>query len=157
MKKIIVLIASGFGLGLSPWASGTVGSLPGLVIVLLVAPLSLPWQTLLAVGLALAAIPVCSVAENYYGKKDDHRIVADEYMTFPICVLGLPWLAHPWLLGVAFVTNRILDIVKPPPARQAQALPGGFGIVLDDVASSLYALALNHVIWLVAKLMFRYS
>jgi len=48
---------------------------------------------------------------------------------------------------VAFVVNRLMDIVKIPPARQAQFLYGGWGIVLDDVISSLYALALNHVIF----------
>jgi phosphatidylglycerophosphatase A len=156
MRKVIVLFASGLGLGLSPLASGTAGSLLGVMIVLAAASLALPWQIVLAVGLVIVAIPVCDVAEKYYGKKDDGRIVADEYLTFPLCILGLPWPEHPWLLAVAFVTNRLMDIVKPPPARQAQVLRGGYGIVLDDVASSLYALLLNHIIWLVVKLMFRY-
>jgi phosphatidylglycerophosphatase A len=117
--------------------------------------LALAWQIALAVVLALIAVPICGVAEEYSARKDDGRIVADEYLTFPLCVLGLPWPAHPWLLAVAFVTNRLLDIVKPPPARQAQALHGGLGIVLDDTVSSLYALALNHIIWLVAKMCLR--
>ena len=145
--KLIRLFATGFGLGYSPIASGTTGSLPGLLIVAAMAPLTLPMQAALAVVLAIVAIPLCSSAENIFGKKDDGRIVADEYLTFPLCTLGLPWVATPWLLGLAFVTNRIMDIIKPPPARQAQNLQGGLGIVLDDVASSLYALALNHAAW----------
>lgn len=156
MRNLAVLLASGFGLGWSPWAPGTVGTILGVVIVLAMAPLALAWQIVVAVGLSIAAIPLCSVAEDFYGVKDDRRIVADEFMTFPICVLGLPVTRHLWLLALAFVTNRIMDIIKPPPARQAQAIHGGGGIVIDDVVSSLYALALNHVIWLIAKLMFRY-
>jgi phosphatidylglycerophosphatase A len=93
------------------------------------------------------AIPVAGVAEKHYGKKDDGRIVVDEYLTFPICMLGLPWLAHPSLLAVGFVVNRVMDIVKIPPARQSQRLPGGWGIVVDDAIACLYALALNHLFY----------
>ena len=153
MKRLIVLVATGFGLGYSPVASGTVGSLLGVLIVLALAPLPLGIQIAVAAALSLAAIPITDLAEKHFGKKDDGRIVADEYLTFPLCTLGLPWLSHPWLLAVAFVVNRVLDIVKPPPARQAQALRGGWGITVDDIVSSLYALALNHVIWLVVSRM----
>ena len=153
MRRLAVLLATGFGLGLSPVASGTVGCLLGVGIAAVLLPLSLLAQIGLAVVLTLAAIPICDVAEKHFGKKDDGRIVADEYLTFPICVLGLPWVDHPWLLAVAFVVNRVLDILKPAPARQAQALKGGLGIVMDDAISSLYALAINHAVWLIARCM----
>lgn len=146
-KRIILLLATGFGLGLSPVASGTVGALLGVVIVIAIAPLDLAWQAVLSAGIALIAVPICGEAEKYFGKKDDRRIVADEYLTFPLCILGLPYLENLWLLSVAFLMNRLFDIIKPPPARQAQKLRGGFGIVTDDVVSCLYALALNHAIW----------
>ncbi|MDA0990480.1 MAG: phosphatidylglycerophosphatase A [Verrucomicrobia bacterium] len=145
--KPLVLLANGFGLGLSPVASGTVGSIPGLLIVLALSPVPLAGQIAIAVCLAMLAIPICSAGERHYGQKDDGRIVADEYLTFPLCTLGLPVIANPWLLVFAFCSNRALDIVKPPPAQQAQSLKGGVGIVLDDVASSLYALAANHLAW----------
>ncbi len=105
--------------------------------------------------MVLAAIPICGQAEKYFGRKDDCRIVADEYLTFPLCVLWLPWVEHPWLLAVAFVVNRVFDVTKPPPARQAQKLGGGLGVVIDDVISSLYALAVNHAIWWVIKCLSR--
>ena len=146
MKKLILLMATGFGLGYSPVASGTVGTLWGVGIVVAMAPLALPWQGALAVVMALVSIPICGVAEEHFSAKDDGRIVADEYLTFPLCTLGLPWVDHPWLLVVAFLTHRILDILKPPPARQAQNLKGGLGVALDDIVSSLYALGLNHAI-----------
>lgn len=151
ITRIVVLLASGFGLGHSPIASGTVGSLLGVVIVLAMGggheAEFTAWRVLLSVVLALVAIPICDVGEDHYGRKDDGRIVADEYLTFPICMLGLPWRANPWLLLVAFVTHRLCDILKPPPARQSQALRGGIGIVTDDIVASLYALLINHVVF----------
>ena len=146
-KRIAVLFATGFGLGLSPFASGTAGTLLGIPIVFAMAGLAPVWQAVLAVAMIGIAVPICHAAEAVYGKKDDGRIVADEYLTFPLCVLWLPWPEHLWLLGLAFVTHRVLDIIKPPPARQSQVITGGVGIVIDDVISSIYALALNHAIW----------
>ncbi len=150
MRKIVLLFANGFGLGFSPVASGTVGSLPGVAIVigLGLARITWEWQAVIAVMLALMAIPICDVGEKYYGTKDDGRIVADEYLTFPICMVGLPWMEHPWLLAVGFVVNRVLDIIKPPPAWQVQRLPGGLGIALDDTISSSYSLGVNHLIFM---------
>ncbi len=145
--KAVLFLASGFGLGLSPVASGTVGSLPGFIILFAMGSLHIGWQIAICIALTVIAMPICGMAEDVYGKKDDGRIVADEYLIFPICMLGLPWASHLWLLGVGFVVNRLLDIVKPPPARQAQDLVGGVGIVMDDVISSLYALGINHAVW----------
>ncbi|MBT3194200.1 MAG: phosphatidylglycerophosphatase A [Verrucomicrobia bacterium] len=150
MKKLAVLLANGFGLGLSPIASGTVGTLLALPIVWLFCQLlevsgGVVWQCVIALGLSLLAIPICSVAEKHYGTKDDGRIVADEYLTFPICMIGLPW--NPWVLLVAFLSCRFFDIVKPPPANQLQRIRGGFGIVVDDVMASLYSLAFNYLVF----------
>ena len=76
--------------------------------------------------------------------------MADEYLTFPLAVIGLPLHEAPLLLVVAFITARFCDIVKPWPARGIQALPGGYGVVLDDVIASLYALGLNWLFFLFA-------
>ena len=150
MQRVLTWIADGFGLGRSPIASGTVGSLPGPALVaamaLIPGPHQLLWQCAVAAVLTVIAVPLCDVAENVYGRKDDGRVVADEYLTFPICMLGIPWLLHPWLLAVGFVVMRLMDIVKPPPARRSQALTGGLGIVVDDLIAALYALAINHII-----------
>ncbi|MBL7115347.1 MAG: phosphatidylglycerophosphatase A [Kiritimatiellae bacterium] len=151
-NKLVVAAATGFGLGYSPIASGTVGSLWGFVLLVLMLPLEqLPggivWQCMVAAVLALVAIPVCGIAEKHFGKKDDGRIVADEYLTFPICMLGIPWMACPWMLLIGFLTARVFDIVKPPPARQSQSIGGGLGIVIDDVLACLYALGLNHLLY----------
>jgi phosphatidylglycerophosphatase A len=149
MKKIdsfCLFVATGFGTGYSPWASGTVGTLPGVAIAFLLVPLSLPSQLLIVLAMIVGSVPICDRAERLLGTKDDGRIVADEMVTFPLCMLGLT-AAPLWMWAVAFLTHRVLDILKPAPARKIQELKGGLGIVADDVVSSLYCLGLNHLIF----------
>jgi phosphatidylglycerophosphatase A len=145
----VIWLATGFGLGYAPVASGTFGSLPGVALAVGLAMGGMGWLAQLAVCLVLAAVavPICTAAERQFGEKDDGRIVADEYLTFPLCLVGIPWLAHPWFLAVAFVVNRVMDIVKPPPARGIQDLPEGWGVLLDDFVAFLYALAVNHALY----------
>ena len=88
--RLVLALATGFGLGYAPVASGTIGSLPGVVLAVGLAYLPLWIQVAAAVLLASLAIPICTAAERHFGHKDDGRIVADEYMTFPLCVIGLP-------------------------------------------------------------------
>ena len=151
-EKLLVFLATGFGLGLSPVAPGTAGTIPG-VLIACVINYNLPqwWlQAVIAAALAVIAIPICTAGEKHFAVKDPHPVVADEYLTFPLCMIGLP--PEPWVLAVAFVTHRAMDIVKPFPARQLQRLPGGLGIAIDDVFSSLYSLAVNWVVyWIVMK------
>ena len=147
-RKISVFVATGFGLGLiTPIAPGTVGSLPGVLLALWTTQQHIPLQILFGIGMTLLAIPFCDVAERVLNKKDDGRICADEWMLFPLCVIGLPLLQHLWLVPVCFVVARVCDIIKPPPARQLQELHGGVGIVIDDFFASLYALGVNHAIY----------
>ena len=148
-------LATGCGMGFCPIAPGTAGTLWGIPLVLLTrwafAGVGLTGTTALVVEILLCllwvgiAVPICQGGENYFRKKDDGRICADEYLTFPIVLLGLP--ATPLTLFVAFLTHRFFDILKPPPARGLQRIQGGAGIVIDDVFSSLYALAANHLLW----------
>lgn len=150
MKKFWVWVASGFGLGYSPVASGTTGSLPGVALAWVInASLSWTWQVPIALALTALAVPLCGVAEKFYGTKDDGRIVADEWMLFPLCVIGLP--AHPLMFAVAFVFARLFDIVKLWPAHGLQRLTGGLGIVIDDFFAMLYALAANHGAYLALR------
>jgi phosphatidylglycerophosphatase A len=155
IRKGSILLATGFGLGLSPFASGTVGTVLGVALVVGLGLESLISQIALAVLCVILAVPICDVAEKHFGTKDDGRVVADEYLTFPLCVIGLPWQGAPYLLVMAFLTHRVLDIIKPPPANGLQRIHGGVGITIDDVISSLYALALNHAIywWGIAPLL----
>lgn len=146
MKKLTLIIATGFGLGLSPIASGTAGSILGIAIVyaISIAGCSVLIHSLICLALIIICVPVCDIAEDHFGRIDDGRIVADEYLTFPICMIGLPFNWTTVL--ICFLSARFFDIIKLPPARQFEKLHGGFGITMDDVAASIYSLAANHLI-----------
>lgn len=148
-KNLVLAAATGFGLGFSPFASGTTGALLGLPLMLALAPIWATGRIMAQTGaclvLAAGAVGLCDLAEKHLPRKDDPRIVADEYLTFPIGLIGLP-LCLPALL-LAFITNRIGDILKPFPAWRAQKLPGGLGIVADDFISAGYSLVINHLLF----------
>lgn len=143
--RINLLLATGFGLGLAaPFAPGTFGSIPGVVLAYFVCSLDVWAQIAVCALLAAAAVPVCGAAENRLGVKDDGRISADEWMLFPIALIGIPLHSLPWWsMAVFFCVVRALDIIKPPPARGLQTLRGGWGIVADDLAANIYSLAVN--------------
>lgn len=147
--KFTLFMATGCGISLFvPFAPGTFGSLPGVALAYAVALLPVWAQIPASLALTLLAIPVCGRAEAILGIRDDGRISADEWMLFPIAVVGLPLLSLPWwAMAVFFGVVRLIDIIKPPPAKRLQSLPGGRGIVVDDLIANLYALAVNWIIF----------
>ena len=142
-EKLITFLATGFGSGLVPFAPGTAGTLIGVLICLIFMPL--PWIGRLVAVLALLAFSfyVADRAENIYKKKDDQRIVIDEIIGFQITMI--PVAINVPGICAGFVLFRIFDILKPFPIRNLQRLPGGWGIVVDDVVAGIYAGA---VMWL---------
>ena len=178
--KCAVLVATGFGIGRIPFAPGTFGALLGIPLALAVTSLHghLWTQIAIVAALTLIAVPICDAAEQIFGVKDDDRIVADEFMLFPICFVGTNSLiavegrepASVWemLMGggldaktavvfivFVFVISRICDILKPAPAHQIQAVKGGLGVVLDDFFASLYTWILVWGLkdWAIPKIM----
>ena len=152
MKKFYVFVASGFGLGLvAPFAPGTFGSLPGVALAYATTALPLGLQIPVCTALALLAIPFCDAADRELGIRDDGRITADEWMLYPIALIGIPLATLPWWsMLVFFVVVRAVDIVKPWPAHGLQSIPGGRGIVIDDFVANLYSLAVNWlIVWAV--------
>jgi len=136
-EKLIKLLATGFGAGLAPVAPGTTGTLVGVLICLICWPL--PWllRLLIVIFLLVLAIYIAERAEQIYRKKDDQRIVIDEIAGFQVTMLPVAITGLHLLVG--FVLFRIFDILKPFPLRDLQKMPGGLGIVLDDVAAGIYA------------------
>ncbi len=134
--RIIEILASGFGFGFSPVAPGTMGSLVGVLICL--AGYALPWayRLVFVVAMCVVSIYVAGRAEVLFGKKDDQRIVIDEIAGFQITML--PVAVTGLNLCMAFVLFRIFDIWKPPPVDRFQRLPGGVGVVADDLGAGAY-------------------
>jgi phosphatidylglycerophosphatase A len=136
-EKTIKFLACGFGSGLAPIAPGTFGTLAGVPICLLCLPL--PWFLRLLVVLVLMALSIyiAGRAEEIYQKKDDQRIVIDEIIGLQVTML--PVMITTLHLCAGFVLFRIFDILKPFPLDNLQRLPGGWGVVLDDVGAGIYA------------------
>jgi len=135
MKILIKIIASGLGTGYSPLASGTAGSLLALILYWFVFPHSTIFLGLVLIPVFIISIPVSTAAEKIYGKKDDSRIVIDEIVGYWVSVIFLPYSIKAAL--IAFFLFRIFDVIKPFYIRRSQNLPGGWGVVLDDVFAGI--------------------
>lgn len=146
-EKLVKFLATGFGSGLAPYAPGTAGTLIGVFICLLCLPMTWIWRLIFVLVLLAISIYVSGQAEKIYQTKDDQRIVIDEIIGLQITML--PVDINVLNLCVAFVLFRIFDIIKPIPVRNLQGLPGGWGVVADDVAAGIYAAA---ILWLVVYL-----
>ena len=158
MKKIVLSLAFGFGLGRAPVAPGTFGALAGIPVAVALTAIPNVWlQAAVALALVLVAIPVCGAGEVRCGRKDPGQVVADEWMLLPICFVGQApvwdWLvAGAWepaaaFVALAFAASRVFDILKIFPAYRLQALHGGFGIVFDDFFADLYAWVAIRLAW----------
>lgn len=172
MLARLLLTAGGLG-HLRP-APGTWGSLPPVVLaVILAAWFGRSWfidlaLLLLAIIFTLVCLKWGEMAEGLFGRKDPSQVVADEVAGQAVALLFLPWRpvfaaveqggfafddsALRWNLtlgGIAFLAFRGFDILKPPPADALQRFRGGLGIVIDDLFAGVYALlAVHAIVWL---------
>jgi phosphatidylglycerophosphatase A len=92
----------------------------------------------------LVGIPAATRVARASGVKDPQFVVIDEVAGQLITLIAVPMAWKSLLLG--FILFRGFDIVKPPPVRSLERLPGGTGIVIDDVAAGLYALAVMQIV-----------
>jgi len=136
------LLGSGFYSGYSPFISGTIGSLvaigffmiPGFEQLFIIIPAIIIFF--------IYGVFVGDKFEKQYGK-DPAECTIDEFVGTWISLIALPKTI--WILTVAFILWRILDIIKPPPARNLEKIKGGLGIMLDDVLSGAYTLIIMHL------------
>ena len=134
----VMFLATGFYVGRMPFAPGTVGTLIGLPVAYVIGWLSLPLAMAAAVALILGAVWIAQEAEQQLGQKDPGCIVIDEIAGMCVTLLGIPLTFGTGLAG--FILFRLFDIAKPPPIRYLERrLPGGWGVVMDDVAAGLIA------------------
>lgn len=146
---IAVALASVFGVGYIPFASGTFGSAAGLLLWAL-----LP-HSAAAHGVAIAVTFVVgswssSVAERHFGRTDPGQVVIDEVLGMLITLFMNPvgWTGALF----AFLLFRAFDIVKPYPANRLERLHGGVGVMADDAMAAIYAnVVLRAGLWMVGR------
>ena len=141
------LVATAFGAGYSPLVPGTAGSAVGVVTFLALHRLAEPLQVLVTLVVFGVGVVAATHTAMLVGKKDPGIVVIDEVVGQWVSLLFLPFT--PLTLFVGFVLFRIMDIVKPWPARDFEALPGGLGIMADDVMAGIYANLLLRIALLV--------
>ena len=160
--RVALAIATAFGLGYLPIAPGTWGSMGGAAI-----SLGLAWlgsrstlrlagmerdanywtiglipsylDYIIVLSVAILGVIVAGWVAKYDGRKDPQFVVIDE-VSGQMLTYFSPWAVlnwKSWLLG--FILFRVFDIWKPFPARQAESLPGGLGIMADDWIAGIYA------------------
>lgn len=148
MIRLAIAIATVGYIGYFPVASGTVGSLGGVVLYGLLLPFSSPVFDVAAI-LIVGGIGVWAgtTAERYFGGIDPGPVVIDEVLGILITLLFVPpgWAA---VLG-AFLLFRLFDVIKPFPASRFEHLPGGWGVMADDAMAAVYSnIALRLLLYL---------
>ncbi len=130
-------LAIGAGTGLAPRAPGTVGTILGIPLVLVMPTALLPYLLVLGV-LALVGIWCCDRCASELGVHDHPGIVWDEIVGYAVTMIAAPRGLFPLLLG--FALFRLFDILKPWPISVLDArLQGGLGIMADDILAGVFA------------------
>ena len=140
------LIGSGFYTGYIPFASGTFGSLVALLIYWIPGFENPLVMYLVIILVGVFGIYVGNKFEKVYGK-DPAECTVDEMVGQWISLLFVPKTIV--LSAIIFFMWRFFDIVKPFPARRLEDLPGGLGIMIDDVISGFYSLIIIHLILII--------
>lgn len=143
------LTATFFCTGLMYPGPGTWGSAATVLLWWLIAhfispslqPSAATFLAALAIGIG---IPAATAVARATGLKDPQFVVIDEVAGQLIALIAVPVTWKSLLVG--FILFRVFDMLKPPPVRQLERLSEGYGIVIDDVAAGLYALAIMHLL-----------
>ena len=140
MKSVALTLSTWFGCGYFPWGPGTAGSLAGLLIAVAVDHWLGGTRLFLFGSLFLLLMPsmwASSVTATASGREAPGFVVVDEVLGQWVTLLGVTsYSVKSFVAG--FVLFRVFDIWKPWPVRNLEKLPGGYGIVADDLAAGLY-------------------
>ena len=143
-KDPVLLLGLGFGSGLSPFAPGTAGTVLALLFVPLLALLSTSALLGVLFIASLAGVFICGYSARKLDAKDPSCIVWDEFVGLWIALAGFP-VSIFWLVS-GFIVFRCFDIFKPWPISVLdKKIPGGLGIMLDDILAGVMT-------WLVLRL-----
>ena len=135
-EDAVVFLATGFYVGKIPFAPGSFGSLIGLPLALALAGIPPVWAILCTLLFTIFSVCVADAAEKILKQNDPGCIVIDEIAGMMVSLTGLPFT--PITIAFGFIVFRILDILKPFPIRHLdKRIPGGLGVVADDVAAGV--------------------
>jgi phosphatidylglycerophosphatase A len=147
MSKKIKLITSFFYLGHSPFMPGTIGSIGGLMVYYLVKDRDILYAFAIMFLFGLGML-FAGEAEKIYRRKDASMIVIDEACGMLLALFFVPYSL--FMVVVGFFIFRILDVLKPPPAKRMERLTGSMGIMFDDIVAALYT---NFILQIVSRFM----
>jgi len=131
------LVGTVFYAGYSAFAPGTVGSAVGVLLFWPMATLAWPWQAAASAVLFVVGSLAAGRVARLVDRKDPGMVVVDEVVGQWVTLTALPFT--PLTAGLGFLLFRMMDIAKPWPARDLEDVPGGWGIMADDVAAGVYA------------------
>lgn len=144
MKRFLIsTLATGLGTGQAPFASGSVGSIPPLLIAYFLIQNNQLALIVTAFISIVVSVWISNAAEIIFGH-DSKKIVIDEWAGMLITLILIPYSLTNYL--IAFVVFRALDVIKIFPARQAEKLPGGWGVTMDDVVAGVQSNIVTFVI-----------
>lgn len=137
-------IATGFGVGYLPVAPGSAGSLVGFFLFWLFQDFPPVYESLLLALLLGLGVYTSGRSELFFKMKDPSQVVIDEIGGMVLVLILLP-SSWPWRIAGFFIF-RCFDIIKPPPTRSFEKLPGGWGIMLDDLWAAGYTVGLLRLV-----------
>lgn len=146
-SRLAVAFASFGYVGFAPVAPGTVGSAAAIPFFLLLRLAHSAWlEIAVCAAIVVAGAWSARITEQALGVEDPGPVVIDEVVGMFVSLLFLP---ATWLVVLAgFVAFRVFDIVKPWPANRLEDVPGGWGVMADDVMAGIYAnLTLQFLLW----------
>ena len=143
-REVMRVFATFFYLGYSPIAPGTAGTIGGVILFYFLSNFSLYIYISFLVGFIILSVWVSAKASCIFGETDPKQVVVDEVCGYLVTMFLISPSLKNIILG--FFLFRLLDIIKPPPVRSSERLPGGFGIVSDDVVAGIYANIILQVI-----------
>ena len=142
-NRLAVKLATLFGIGNVQHCSGTVGSLVGTVIyAIIIRKVAILPRLLAMLFILILSLIVCDIAEKALKKHDPQEVILDEFVAMPFVFFSVEEyfpkkLNVAFIMIIGFIIFRIFDILKPIGINRLQKLPGGIGIVADDIAAAI--------------------
>jgi phosphatidylglycerophosphatase A len=152
MKRVALFIATSGGAGYSPIAPGTAGSAVGAVLYWGTRAWPLVWQIALIVVVSAVGTWAAAVAARHFGREDPGEVVIDEVAGQLVTLVATGAGLAGTFLG--FFVFRAFDVAKPWPVNRLERLPGGFGIMADDLLAGVFGNVVLRLIGLVFHGMF---